>query len=623
MNKATIPEKLAKQLRDGLIIPFAGAGVSLGVKTASGAPLYPSWSSLMEAAALALQEEGSAHAAELVRAHLAKNEWLEAGQAARDGLGVEWVNFLIEKFDPDIEHAASSHSLRIARHLWELGSPVIITTNFDRVLEHACPFPAPARGQPTDVGFLQQLALGEGRPAVFHLHGHIDSAPRVVLTTTDFQRLYPGGNTAVPEFAAAYQVLQHFLAHTPLLFVGFSFEDQQIVRTLRQVRDAGHGAVGFKHWVICHEDEEPEIRKRTDELGVLTIPVADFDKSLLELIEALADHAPKTLPRRGKSDLLRTATSPVPGADWETIGLKANRRREMLSWSRAELAKRASKLSTKPIPEDVVRQLEVGDDIGFSAFQHIAEALNWRRSNWDFPADVDPSEYDSLTDGELRSLPSRQEVVAATKHILNDAAAGDDLFQTHLFSYPLRPENDAVLSLLELDRGAMIHRLVGVSHPRDLEFGSHCLSLARRYPSNFSFVIVDLTNPGLFDRAGVSKYESNLGVHYNYLLNHTKSKAMLTFSNRRLEPPEEMRGRLGAGGSKTEYGQERSTQGLIAKNAALAMMLRLAFSTAEATWQERVGATRITTETHICGRSQNPFRFSSSEMCVSRTLRWR
>ena len=132
-----IPRTLEEHLRDGKIVPFVGAGVSMAVRNKeTDAPLFPSWKQLLERAAQRLEEEQKKAESQVVRGLLAitKPDYLDAARRARDGLGgAVWVEFLKEQLDPPWE-CVNDESLSLARAVWKLGSQLVITTNYDRVL---------------------------------------------------------------------------------------------------------------------------------------------------------------------------------------------------------------------------------------------------------------------------------------------------------------------------------------------------------------------------------------------------------------------------------------------------------------------------------------------------------
>jgi hypothetical protein len=131
-----IPEKLRTRLVDRKVIPFVGAGVSLAVKDcATGEPVFPSWHKLLERAAEELDRQQRIQYATAIRAQLEFDEpdYLSIAQIARKGLiGNNWFEFLRSQFKQQRERIAEE-SLDLARAIWDLGSPLIITTNYDHV----------------------------------------------------------------------------------------------------------------------------------------------------------------------------------------------------------------------------------------------------------------------------------------------------------------------------------------------------------------------------------------------------------------------------------------------------------------------------------------------------------
>src|SRR5689334_1482710 len=118
----TIPATLRQRLREGKVIPFVGAGVSMSVRGRDGGPLFPSWREMLEGAAGRLEIEGNNEHAGLVRGFLniKPPNYLEAAKYAREGLGeAVWLNFLKEQLDKPLESAAPE-SLELAKAVWGL-----------------------------------------------------------------------------------------------------------------------------------------------------------------------------------------------------------------------------------------------------------------------------------------------------------------------------------------------------------------------------------------------------------------------------------------------------------------------------------------------------------------------
>ncbi|MCP4656400.1 MAG: hypothetical protein GY856_13385, partial [bacterium] len=177
-----IPRSLKERLHDGQVIPFVGAGVSMAARHTDGTALFPSWRDLLLRGADRLDEEGKPPDADLVRALLAVDDadYLAAAKRLRDKLDAVWIPFLKEQLDPSHNHADAA-SLTLARAVWALGSKLILTTNYDRVLAWACPDPLRDDLAVWDVEAVAEQAqlLRDGaaqKPTVWHLHGRIDNA---------------------------------------------------------------------------------------------------------------------------------------------------------------------------------------------------------------------------------------------------------------------------------------------------------------------------------------------------------------------------------------------------------------------------------------------------------------
>ena len=139
-----LPATLIQRLKSGMIVPFVGAGISRSVKAKnSGTSLFPSWFELLERAAIRLQRENKSEYATLVQSliRIDKPDFLRAAEYARNALGSIWYEFLKEQFDYKRE-ASEDDGLKDARQIWQLGSKLVITTNYDRVLRWTCPDPS-------------------------------------------------------------------------------------------------------------------------------------------------------------------------------------------------------------------------------------------------------------------------------------------------------------------------------------------------------------------------------------------------------------------------------------------------------------------------------------------------
>jgi tetratricopeptide (TPR) repeat protein len=287
-----IPQTLQDRLRRGQVIPFVGAGVSRAVlRSADGEPLFPGWRDLLIRAADRLGREDKAPESGVVRNLLdfVPARYLEAAQHAREGLGALWPGFLKEEIDRSFDEA-DPESLGLARAVWELGNPLVITTNYDRVLHWACPEANDLELWDIEAKAEQaQLLRSDGRPArptVWHLHGRIGNAADLILTPDGYSRLYQGDSEG--RYKAALATFRTLLASRSLLFVGFSFDDRALSVELRGVNELFEGTSG-PHYAVVRAGDVERLRAFDLPLEFLTFPC--LGEPLVSLVKQLGSIA--------------------------------------------------------------------------------------------------------------------------------------------------------------------------------------------------------------------------------------------------------------------------------------------------------------------------------------------
>ena len=292
-----IPRKLEERLRSNKVIPFIGAGVSMAVKEKeTGKRLFPSWKELLERAADRLDAEQKANYASLVRSllHIDNPDYLDAARRARQALGPIWFDFLKEQLDYP-RGRVEDESLKPAEATWKLGSQLLITTNYDRVLYWSCPqrddlsiwdIQAPAE---------QSAALSEGvkHPTVWHLHGYIKNAANLILTPDGYNRLYPEAGVDEPQYQAALSTLKSLMSSHTFLFIGFSLDDYYFGVQLRGIAEVFQNTSG-SHYVLAQASERDRIRSLN--LPVELITFEDFEEPLLNLLAELGEIAADAQP---------------------------------------------------------------------------------------------------------------------------------------------------------------------------------------------------------------------------------------------------------------------------------------------------------------------------------------
>jgi SIR2-like domain/CHAT domain len=353
-RQTNLPETLVNRLREHRIVPFVGAGVSMSVRRRNSQdPLFPSWKELLRRAADRLKREQNEDYADLVDSLVTlgskpgrSEKFFEAAREASNGLGSNWNDFLFEQFDHSIDEVADE-SLLLARLVWELGSRVVITTNYDKVLHWACPWHRDLAIWNIEAAANQVAMLrGESkRPVVWHLHGHVDDISDVVLTPDGYSRLYVGASQSESRYAAALETLRHQLASRSFLFVGFSLNDAQFSSQLRQVEQIYKGAVG-PHYVLLSQAEADRLDRRDYQ----SIEVIAYEHNGLPLLAKLRELIAASGSMTGTSP---RATSSLPNTSPASVSSelerpskpprKKNRQARNLGSSRPDLTNQAIK----------------------------------------------------------------------------------------------------------------------------------------------------------------------------------------------------------------------------------------------------------------------------------------
>lgn len=323
MPTVNFPQTLELNLRKGRVIPFVGAGVSKAVlRQTNGRSLFPSWHELLLHAAHRLEQEQKNANAVLVRSLLEIDppDLVDAARRAHEGLAGTWVDFLKEELDPHSQEARPE-SLALARSVWNLGSRLILTTNYDRVLLWACPEDQHNELRRWDIESKaeQSELLREGKvnkPTIWYLHGMIDNAANLILTPDGYRRLYTAGPDQEQHFEAALVTLRTLLASRSLLFIGFSLDDPSFGIELRGMNNVFEDSIG-PHYALVKSSHVGRLHDL--KLGVEPIPFSDFGGPLLDVLEQLGKIAsentseanalgqPQTIP----ADLTSLVSAPI------------------------------------------------------------------------------------------------------------------------------------------------------------------------------------------------------------------------------------------------------------------------------------------------------------------------
>jgi hypothetical protein len=224
-----VADALARKARSGDLVAFLGAGVSQGAG-------LPSWSDLLSelAAARAHLDSDDDRAAlkrlgELDRAAVIKKRLEQQGSpdTVDERLGHAVARLLRERG----KRHALTHGL-----LASLPVDEVITTNYDDLFERA----SLAADRACTV--LPSGDVARGQRWLLKMHGCVTRPESIVLTREDYLK-FQENRTALAGIVQALLLTRH------MLFVGFSFSDDNFHRIAHAVRQAmalaGHGGARF------------------------------------------------------------------------------------------------------------------------------------------------------------------------------------------------------------------------------------------------------------------------------------------------------------------------------------------------------------------------------------------
>lgn len=255
------------------VVIFIGAGASKWAKPHSGNS-FKDWASFLQDAA----KSSSPKVRKLVNERLAAKDYLIASELLKSNLTDRWSSILTAEF----QQAADVS--RLHKAIISLGQRIVVTTNFDKLIENAWNESKTSR-YPRVITRIDQQAFKLFRDEESYLikiHGSIDEPENIVFDKTSFQRA-AFSNQFYQDLVSTL-----LLTHT-FLFIGFSMDDPAV--SLLVESHAYRFSDTRPHYAFMSGKNEPEIdnlSKSIRRLFILRYPDADHHAALADQIELLA-----------------------------------------------------------------------------------------------------------------------------------------------------------------------------------------------------------------------------------------------------------------------------------------------------------------------------------------------
>lgn len=195
------------------VVLFIGAGASKSARPRGGGA-FKDWAEFLTDANLQVQD---IKIQKIIKGRIACKDYLIASELLKSNLGEKWER----KITAEFQQAAETS--RLHKALIDLGQRVIVTTNFDKLIETAWSDSLPER-HPTVISAVDHKVFRLFRndePYLIKLHGTIDAPESIVFDKTSYQR---------EAFANQFYrdlIGTLLLTHT-FLFVGFSMDDPAV-----------------------------------------------------------------------------------------------------------------------------------------------------------------------------------------------------------------------------------------------------------------------------------------------------------------------------------------------------------------------------------------------------------
>ena len=247
---------IVKRYNEKGIIPFVGAGMS--------APAgFPLWNNFIKQECLSndieyenkLEEDnGPVEMASIIC------NTIGAAQFRRNVVKTFGGNFT----EADWDNVLNNIQNQAVSMLPKLFHDVVVTTNFDRLLEHL--YPTIVVSHPGHDGQLNR-AIHIGTPMIFKLHGCVSEPEEIILTSESYSKVYETGKSK-----EAARALERILTSQAVLFLGCSLKDDHTVKHWTKMTTQPKGK-GIEHFTIinCNEDERQNKRRDLGNMNILPI----------------------------------------------------------------------------------------------------------------------------------------------------------------------------------------------------------------------------------------------------------------------------------------------------------------------------------------------------------------
>ncbi|MFX4278169.1 SIR2 family protein [Aliarcobacter butzleri] len=276
--KHNLPQSLIDAIKNNTLIPFVGAGISMGIKDNQNNRIFKSWTNSLLDAVEILNYEQKTKEATVIKAllDLPDVDYLETASKIHKYLNSNWNKYLTQTFDKSSENINQS-SLQIPKEILKINN-LVITTNYDDVLKWACENKDDLIewDKKALYGQVESLKQNPSKQSIWYLHGKISNPDDIVFTKESYEEIYK-------EASPVIKIFQTHLLTKSFIFCGFSLDDPYIKMQLEKLKEI-FGTNLSKHYMIIQKGQKKDFSYLGD---IQFLEVEDYDKDYLALLKEI------------------------------------------------------------------------------------------------------------------------------------------------------------------------------------------------------------------------------------------------------------------------------------------------------------------------------------------------
>jgi hypothetical protein len=282
-SSITFPQPLLEAYKNGKLAVLVGSGLSLasGVQGA-----FPKWTELPDRLLDQVEHHGALERAQI---DLKRNYFKTSGYLPLEGMLSELDSIKTALRTSRKYQAALSHIFRpknaapgdVHRALIDLGVPLLLTTNYDELIERA--EESGARTMYTWKDAPKVLGdLKDQRKVLFKIHGSAHQEDTVIMTQAEYDNAHKSDSYK--------QTMSLLLQHHTFLMVGYGINDPLDLDLVLKLNASVFGSAAETHYALI-KDPNPNDRDRwSREFNVRVVPYKEHAE-LPAILRALRDKA--------------------------------------------------------------------------------------------------------------------------------------------------------------------------------------------------------------------------------------------------------------------------------------------------------------------------------------------